>query len=146
MPVTGLWVNKRASVMVLREDLSGHITGKYRSAAGHDLEVRELAGRASPIDGDKQMLGFSVCFHTNQPSPQFGHASVCTWSGWVRNNTLTTRWLLTRSMSREEDEWSSTIVGQDSFEKLSDVYDERHLTASKQELDQLLKDAKTRKA
>jgi hypothetical protein len=146
MPVTGVWVNKRASVMVLREDSSGDITGKYRSAAGRDLQVRELAGRTSPIEGAKQMVGFSVCFHTDQPSTQFGHTSVCTWSGWARNNTLTTRWLLTRSVSREEDEWSSTIVGEDSFERLSDLYDEAHLTASKQKLDQLLKDARTRKA
>jgi hypothetical protein len=48
-------------------------------------------------------------------------------------------------MSREEDEWSSTIVGQDSFEKLSDVYDEGHLTASKQELEQWLNETRTRK-
>jgi len=135
MSVTGVWANKRGSLMVLREDSSGHLTGKYRSAAGRDLQVRELAGRTSPVEGDKQMLGFCVCFHTDQPSTQFGHASVGTWSRWARNNTLTTRWLLTRSISREEDEWSSTIIGQDSFEKLSDVYDERHLTASKQELD-----------
>ena len=135
MSVTGVWTNKRGSLMVLREDSSGHLTGKYRSAAGRDLQVRELAGRTSPVQGDKQMLGFSVCFHTDRPSTQFGHASVCTWSGWARNDALTTRWLLTRSMNREEDEWSSTIVGQDSFEKVSDVYDERHLTASKQELD-----------
>ena len=145
MPVTGVWVNKRTSIMVLREDSSGHITGKYRSAAGRDLQVRELAGRASRLDGDKQMVGFSVCFHTDQPSTQFGHASVCTWSGWLRNNTLTTRWLLTRNVSGEEDEWSSTIVGEDCFEKLSDAYDEKHLTASRQELEQLPKEAKTRK-
>lgn len=144
MSVTGVWVNKRASVMVLREDSSGHVTGKYHSAAGRDLQVRELAGRTCPIDGDKQMVGFSVCFHTDQPSTQFGHASVCTWSGWVRNNMLTTRWLLTRNVSREEDEWSSTIVGQDCFERLSDTYNEKHLTASRQELEQLLKGAKTR--
>jgi len=135
MSVTGVWANKRGSLMVLREDSSGHLTGTYRSAAGRDLQVRELAGRTSPVEGDKQMLGFCVCLHTDQPSTHVGHASVGTWSGWARNNTLTTRWLLTRSISREEDEWSSTIIGQDSFEKLSDVYEERHLTASKQELD-----------
>ena len=145
MSVTGVWVNKRASAMVMREDSSGHITGKYRSVAGRDLQVRELAGRTSPLDGGKQMVGFSVCFHTDQPSSQFGRASVCTWSGWLRNRTLITRWLLTRNLSREEDEWSSTIVGQDSFEKLSDAYDEKPLTASRQELEQLLKEAKTRK-
>ena len=145
MSVTGVWVNKRASVMVLREDPSGNVTGKYRSAAGRDLQVRDLAGRTSPVEEDKQMVGFSVCFHTDQPSSQFGRASVCTWSGWIQNNTLTTRWLLTRNVSREEDDWSSTIVGQDSFERLSDVYDERHLTASKKELDQIAEARETRK-
>ena len=145
MPITGVWVNKRASVMVLREDSSGHVTGKYRSAAGRDLQVRDLAGRASPIEGDKQMVGFSVCFHTDQPSSQFGHTSVCTWSGWLRDNTLTTRWLLTRNVSREEDDWSSTIVGQDCFERVSDAYDEKHLTAYRQELEESLKEARTSK-
>jgi hypothetical protein len=134
MSVTGVWMNKRASVMVLREDSAGHITGKYRSVVGRDLHVRELAGRASGADGDRRMLGFSVCFHTDDPSPQFGHDSICTWSGWVRSNTMTTRWLLTRSMSREEDEWSSTLVGQDSFERVSDVYDEKQLTTSSRPL------------
>jgi hypothetical protein len=44
---------------------------------------------------------------------------------------MMTRWLLTRSMSHAEDEWSSTLVGNDEFEKSSDMCDEKHLAASK---------------
>lgn len=145
MSVTGLWMNKRGSITVLREDESGQITGKYRSVMGRDTNVRALAGRAGRPDAGKQMIGFSVCFNTDEESPQFGCYSVCSWSGWLRNGTLTTRWLLTRSMKQNDDEWSSTIVGQDSFKRLSDAYEEKHLTASRQELEQLLKEARTRK-
>lgn len=144
MSATGVWINKRDSMMVLREDQSGQITGKYRSVVGRDTNVREPAGRASRLDAGKQMIGFSVCFQTDDASPPFGLHSICSWSGWVRNNTMNTRWLLTRSMKQEDDEWSSTIVGQDSFERLSDVYEEKHLTASTEALEQLHKDARKR--
>lgn len=60
-------MNKRASIMVLREDSSGHITGKYRSSAGRDLQVRELAGRTSRLDGDKQMVGSVFAFTLTSP-------------------------------------------------------------------------------
>jgi hypothetical protein len=138
MSVTGVWLNERHSVLVLKEESPGRITGKYRSVVGRDANVRELEGRTSGVDGNKQMLGFAVCFHSNRPEAGFGHDSVCTWSGWARGNQITTCWLLTRSMSREQDEWSSRIVGQDTFQRVSDAYDEKHLTVSREALQQLL--------
>jgi avidin family protein len=128
--VTGVWINQRGSIVALREEPSGQIMGKYRSVVGRDLQARDLAGRVSQPDGNKQMLGFTVCFRTDNPLPQFGRDSICTWSGWVREKKIMTRWLLTRSMSHPEDEWSSTVVGNDEFDKISDMYDEKHLAAS----------------
>lgn len=130
MSVTGVWMNQRGSIVALREELSGRISGKYRSSVGRDPQVRELAGRVSQPDENKQMLGFTVCFRTDNPSPQFARDSICAWSGWVREKKMMTRWVLTRSMSHPEDEWSSTLIGNDEFEKISDMYDEKHLTAS----------------
>jgi hypothetical protein len=48
--------------VALREEPSGQITGRYRSSVGRDLRVRELTGRVCQPEGDKQMLGFTVCF------------------------------------------------------------------------------------
>jgi len=59
MSVTGVWINKHDSIMVFREDESGHLIGKYRSVVGRDVRIRELAGRVSQLDAGRQMIGFS---------------------------------------------------------------------------------------
>lgn len=67
MSVTGVWINQRGSIVTLREEPSGHIIGKYRSVVGRDLQVRDLSGRVSQPDGNKQMLGFTVCSEPTTP-------------------------------------------------------------------------------
>ncbi len=121
MPLTGCWINELRSVMYLKEHPDGTLTGKYRSLAGRDPHTRPLAGRSSPAESGKQLLGFAVRFHIDDPGgPGNGHFSVCTWSGWERDDEITTHWLLTRSLLNPDDEWASTLIGEDTFERVSD--------------------------
>jgi hypothetical protein len=143
MSLTGVWMNELKSIMVLNEHSDGTLTGKYRSLVGRDPHTRNLAGMASADENGKQILGFVVCFQIDNPSSGYGHFSVCTWSGWIRNSEIKTHWLLTISLLKEVDEWSSTLVGEDEFEKVSDVPEEEHLQANIAALKNLLAQART---
>jgi len=85
------------------------------------------------------MVGFAVQFQIEEPEPGYGHYSACTWCGWAKDKeptqTITAHWLLTVS---KEDEWSSTTIGYDIFEKVSDRPEEEYLSADPQALEQLL--------
>jgi avidin family protein len=148
MSVTGVWVNKSMSILLLHEHADGALAGKFRSIVGRDPSVRILTGRTSPVENGKQMLGFAVQFQIEEPGPGYGHYSVCTWSGWamdkVASRTITTHWLLTVSRLREEDEWSSTTTGYDTFEKVLDSPEEKYLSADRQTLEQLLAKSRIR--
>jgi hypothetical protein len=93
------------------------------------------------------MLGFAVQFQIEEPGPGYGHYSVCTWSGWAKdkapNQVITTHWLLTVSRLSEEDEWSSTTTGCDTFEKVFNP-EERYLSADGQTLEQLFAKSRIR--
>ncbi len=142
MALTGVWMNERRSILLLDEDEDGALSGKFRSMVGRDPSVRILTGRTSPVESGKQMLGFAVQFQIEHPSPGYGHYSVCTWCGWAKgkapSQTITAHWLLTISRLNEEDEWSSTTTGCDTFEKVLDSPEEKYLTADHQTLERLL--------
>lgn len=138
MSLTGVWLNELNSIMVLKDPGDGSLIGKYRSIVGRDPKVRDLAGRTSSEETGKQLLGFAVCFQIADPGPNYGHSSLCTWSGWARDNKITTHWLLTVDALKKEDEWSSTLLGEDGFERVLDIPDETHLQASRDDLARLL--------
>jgi avidin family protein len=142
MSLTGVWLNELNSIMVLNDHPDGTLTGKYRSLVGRDSHIRDLAGRTSAKEGGKQMLGFAVCFEIDNPGPGYGHYSLCTWSGWERDEEITTHWLLTISILNQQDEWSSTLIGEDAFEKILDTPEEKHLESSKEILAGLLAKAR----
>jgi hypothetical protein len=141
-------MNELRSIMVLDEDQYGALVGKFRSIVGRDPHVRLLAGRTSPVESGKQMLGFAVQFHIEEPGRGYGQYSVCTWSGWAKekgpNQTIRTHWLLTISRLNEEDEWASTTTGCDTFEKVLDSPEEKHLSADREGLEQLLAKTQSR--
>ena len=119
MSLTGFWQNQLKSVMFLEEDKDGTLSGIYRSIVGRDPHPRPLAGRSSEDEKGKQLLGFAVRFHIDNPGgPTNGHFSLCTWSGWERNDKITTHWLLTLSKLDANDEWSSTLIGEDAFKRI----------------------------
>jgi Avidin family len=142
MSLTGVWLNELNSIMVLNDPGDGTLIGKYRSLVGRDPHTRDLAGRTSSVEQGKQLLGFAVCFQVDNPSQGYGHYSVCTWSGWERDGNgrqkIKTHWLLTISILDPKQEWSSTLIGEDEFEKVSDTPEEKHLTAPREALAELL--------
>ena len=119
--------------MTISVDANNTITGKYRSFAGKDTVIRDLAGRThSPRENEKQMLSFAVCYE-DQSAPQqgYGHFSACAWSGWLSTEDGTekirTFWILTSSPLTKENEWSSHLLGEDVFDRVSSKYDETAL-------------------
>jgi hypothetical protein len=52
--------------------------------------------------------------------------------------------LSTGSYLKKEDEWASTRVGEDKFEKVPDAPEEKHLTADVKILDEILQAARRR--
>jgi len=142
MPLTGVWLNELNSIMIVTEHADGALTGTYRSLVGRDSHNRPLSGRTSAEEASKQMLGFAVCFQIEKPAEGYGHYSLCTWSGWARSRNITTHWLLTISLLNTKDEWSSTLVGEDTFEKVLDTADDKYLDTDEATLSQLLANAR----
>jgi avidin family protein len=142
MPLTGVWVNEHKSIMVIAEDSDGGLTGTYRSLIGRDTRKRPLSGRASSEEVGKQLLGFTVCFQIENPAEGTGHHSLCTWSGWARRKEITTNWLLTTSVLDPKDEWSSTRLGQDTFERVVETANAEYLDSDEEMLNRLLADAR----
>ena len=62
MSLTGVWMNELHSVLLLREHDDKSLTGQYRSMVGRDSTVRPLSGRASAVEGGKQMVGIRSVF------------------------------------------------------------------------------------
>ena len=143
MALTGVWLNELNSIMTLVDRGDGTLTGKFRSLVGRDPHPQNLLGRVGDEEQSKQLIGFSVCFHIEEPAAGYGHSSICTWSGWARGNRITTHWILTRGLLKPEDEWSSTLLGKDWFQRINDIPDETQLMASKEALAQLLAKARS---
>src|SRR5690348_5797561 len=113
MDLTGIWTNELRSVMVLRTSQEGdNLSGTYHSIVGRDPGYRNLAGRTSPEDGAKQMVGFTVVFYVDEMPKGYGHYTVCAWSGWAEAagsaQLIRTHWLLTENIFDRNSEWAST--------------------------------------
>jgi len=139
MSLSGVWLNELNSIMVVEDPGDRTLTGKYRSIVGRDPNIRDLAGRVSSEEQGKQLLGFAVCFVIDNPGPTYGRSSLCTWSGWARDEKITTHWVLTVDPLKIEDEWSATLIGEDTFEKVLDEPDPKYLEAPRNVLADLLK-------
>jgi hypothetical protein len=138
MSLTGVWLNEHKSIMVIDEHSDGSLTGMFRSLVGRDTRKRLLSGRASSEESVKQLLGFTVCFHIDNPTEASGHYSLCSWSGWARDKEITTHWLLTTSFLDPADEWSSTRVGQDRFKRVYQAANDEYIDSDEDTLSRLL--------
>lgn len=138
MSLTGVWLNEHKSIMVIDEHSDRRLTGLFRSLVGRDTRKRPLSGRASSEESAKQLLGFTVCFHIDNPTEATGRYSLCSWSGWARDDKITTHWLLTSSFLDRADEWSSTRVGQDHFKKILQTADDEYIDSDEEALSRLL--------
>jgi len=142
MALTGVWLNESKSVMVLKDPSDGSLRGRYRSMVGRDTGIRELAGRTSSREGEKQMIGFVVCFEIADPRPGYGHSSLCSWAGWSflkdGKQSIKTRWLLSTGILEPSQEWGGTLIGDDKFELVTSEPNEHYLEASQETLHELL--------
>jgi hypothetical protein len=114
-PITGTWYNQLGSTMIITANPGGGLTGTYESAVGNAENRYVLVGRydTAGAQGSGTTLGWSVAWRND-----FRNAhSTTAWSGQLFGGDsprITTKWLLTSSTT-PADEWSSTLVGSDSF-------------------------------
>ncbi|HEY8302975.1 MAG TPA: avidin/streptavidin family protein [Solirubrobacteraceae bacterium] len=116
MSFAGTWYNELNSKMILKDQGNGLIVGTYESAVG------EFKGVAFPLTGSydprpeptAQAIGFVVTWSV----PAHNAYSVTSWSGQYdgKADAIGTTWLLTSATGLlPEQDWCSTLVGQDDF-------------------------------
>jgi hypothetical protein len=113
MPLLGTWYNELGSTLVINEVANGVLSGQYSTAvssggcAQGDYEVQGTT--------DGQTVGMAVTWANAQAPPC---NSTTTWAGQYEDvggqEILTAMWLLVMNTT-PEDNWSSTLVGQDVF-------------------------------
>lgn len=110
--LSGTWHNQLGSVLVLEEDGSGALRGRYRAAAGSAPDRSyAVAGSYDPEPfGPVTVLGFVVDWAENH--------SVTVWSGQYHRESdqIRATWLLTTETSGTDD-WKSTVIGHDVFRR-----------------------------
>lgn len=112
MPLSGDWYNELGSKMTLQLD-GEHVTGYYYTAVGDAEGIYHLAGRANR---NNTVLGFAVAWQNEYGDSE----SATSWSGEYHeaDDVIVTTWLLT-SQTDEPDDWKSTLVGKDTFQRQS---------------------------
>ncbi|KAF7297533.1 Streptavidin [Mycena indigotica] len=116
--LTGTWHNELASVMHLKADGRGGLSGSYNSAVGNAQDNYVLTGRydTTPPTGEGVALGWIVAWKNNELDAH----SAAGWSGQFYagaselEDIILTQWLLTTSTA-PADNWESTQVGTDLF-------------------------------
>lgn len=112
MPLSGDWFNELGSKMTLQ--INGQdVTGYYYTAVGDAEGIYNLAGRTN---NSNTVLSFSVAWQNDYGDSE----SATAWSGEYhdQDDIIVTTWLLT-SQTDEEDDWKSTLVGKDIFQRQS---------------------------
>lgn len=113
--LAGKWYNELGSMMEL-EVVGDTITGTFMPNVDEVVGGYPLTGLTdSDASPDSQAVGFVVAWHRG---PEDNLHSVTAWSGQYQiingKEVLTTQWLLTREHIPEHN-WSSTVVGHDTF-------------------------------
>jgi|SRR5579883_23071 len=117
MGFEGEWKNELGSLMRLRDDGNGSLSGTYHTAVGNAADQYALTGSYDPDASEgSQSLAFSVSWHNETGNSH----SATAWAGQLQRDELgdviVTTWLLTRE-TQSKDDWESTLVGQDVFRR-----------------------------
>jgi hypothetical protein len=135
----GLWYNELGSWMNINVSGSS-VWGIYYSRVGQATNTYEVAGRA---DSDPYTYSQSLAWTVAWKNLHNNAHSVTSWSGQYQVNEgqeeIVALWLLT-SEQQEQDDWRSTLVGQDIFTRRAPSGDQvqanrRRLGSSEPELD-----------
>jgi hypothetical protein len=117
-PLQGTWYNELGSEMFVDplDPTSQTVTGTYTTAVSSSGCAQGeffLVGR-SDVQVGGQTFGWTVCW-LNADTKCW---STTSWAGQYQeaggNATITALWLLTMRVD-PEDEWASTLIGQDLF-------------------------------
>lgn len=111
--LNGVWRNQLGSELVVHADTFGALTGSFRAAGGHDQAGHAVTGSYDvTASGDDCVLAFTVRW------PEAHGVTV--WAGRFRHEdgTLVATWLMTSDLPPEE-EWRSTLIGHDVFERVA---------------------------
>jgi hypothetical protein len=112
MPLSGDWFNELGSKMTLQ--MNGQdVTGYYYTAVGDAEGTYSLTGRTN---ASNTVLGFSIAWQNDYGDSE----SATAWSGeyHAQDDVIVTTWLLT-AQTDEADDWKSTTVGKDVFQRQS---------------------------
>lgn len=110
MALSGDWYNELGSKMTLIVN-GQDVTGYYYTAVGDAEGIYDLAGRTND---NNTVVGFSVAWQNAYGDSE----SATAWSGEYhqQDDIIVTTWLLT-SQTDEPDDWKSTLVGKDIFQR-----------------------------
>lgn len=110
MPLSGDWFNELGSKMTLEVD-GQTITGRYHTAVGDAEGIYLLMGRTNETN---TVLSLSVAWQNSYGDSE----SATAWSGqyYSDEEKIGTTWLLT-DQTDEGNEWKSTLVGKDAFQR-----------------------------
>jgi hypothetical protein len=124
-PLEGSWYNELGSTMVIKtiDPTNQTVLGTYQSAvssSGCAQGVFPLVGSSDVLAGG-QTFGWTVCW-LNASSKCW---STTSWAGQLLedNATITALWLLTMKVDPDE-EWASTLIGQNVFTRNQPTEDE----------------------
>lgn len=115
MGLEGTWYNELGSTLVIKQVADGTLVGTYETAVSDGCAKGEFAltGRTD-VASDGDTVGFAVTWLNDQSNCN----STTTWAGqyWSigGQESITTVWLLVMRTS-PEDQWASTLVGEDIF-------------------------------
>jgi len=108
----GSWENQLGSVLNLEDDGAGGLGGFYQSATG------ATTGASYPVRGFYNLSDSRPCRVIGFVVDWGVHHALTAWSGryYPETDSIHATWLMTTSTTGE-DEWRSTLVGQDLFRR-----------------------------
>ena len=119
--IEGSWINQHGSVLELRCDMGGQLSGNYRTAKG-----RAAAGKHYPLIG--QLNGEVFAFQVNWIDGSENLAAITSFSGrlgWDPEGQpcLHTMWVLARQFedaerTRATGVWNAFLTNADVFTRL----------------------------
>jgi hypothetical protein len=120
MDLSGSWRNQLFSTVTIDADGKGGLTGTIVCASGN------LAGHHFPLTGcydpAPRSPATALAFVVDWANGDVNGHSVTAWSGQYdeQAETIVATWILTTETGvRPADEWHSSLIGQDTFQRVA---------------------------
>lgn len=114
MNIEGVWFNELNSVVEFIVD-GITLSGTYQSKVGDVSGIYNLTGQLNLSTETGQALGFVVLWQNEHMDSN----AVTSWSGQAQivdgEEKIVTTWLLTAEQKNSDNDWKSTLIGQDIF-------------------------------